>query len=114
MITVKTDVLDLTINTRGDVEQALPWLTRKHPFQRTVPAAGKPPRSLSIRRKAPDRPRRARINSGERPASVPYNVEKEAFVLADGQNEPQVPIFALTLQANPFTKTFVLSVAIMG
>ncbi len=53
MITVKTDVLDLTINTRGgDVEQALlpaypKELGSNEPFQLLETT-----RSLSIRRKA--------------------------------------------------------------
>lgn len=53
MITVKTDVLDLTINTRGgDVEQALLRLTRKNWVPTNRSSCWKPPRSLSIRRKA--------------------------------------------------------------
>lgn len=53
MITVKTDVLDLTINTRGgDVEQACSRLTRKNWVPTNRSSCWKPPRSLSIRRKA--------------------------------------------------------------
>ncbi len=107
MITVKTDVLDLTINTRGgDVEQALlpaypKELGSNEPFQllETTPQFIYQAQSGLTGRDGPDNPA-----NGPRPL---YNVEKDAFVLADGQNELQVPMTYTDAAGNTFTKTFV-------
>ncbi|MEI9054666.1 membrane protein insertase YidC, partial [Pseudomonas aeruginosa] len=47
----------------------------------------------------------------DNPANAPrrlYNVEKDAYVLAEGQNELQVPMTYTDAAGNTFTKTFVL------
>ncbi|MDU7353889.1 MAG: membrane protein insertase YidC, partial [Citrobacter freundii] len=108
LITVKTDVLDLTINTRGgDVEQAsLPAYPKElgstEPFQllETTPQFIYQAQSGLTGRDGPDNPA-----NGPRPL---YNVEKDAFVLADGQNELQIPMTYTDAAGNTFTKTFVL------
>ncbi len=51
-------------------------------------------------RDGPDNPA-----NGPRPL---YNVEKDAYVLAEGQNELQVPMTYTDAAGNTFTKTFVL------
>ncbi|SUG17806.1 Inner membrane protein translocase component YidC long form [Salmonella enterica subsp. arizonae] len=104
---MKTDVLDLTINTRGgDVEQALlpaypKELGSSEPFQllETTPQFIYQAQSGLTGRDGPDNPA-----NGPRPL---YNVEKDAFVLADGQNELQVPMTYTDAAGNTFTKTFV-------
>ena len=108
LITVKTDVLDLTINTRGgDVEQAsLPAYPKElgstEPFQllETTPQFIYQAQSGLTGRDGPDNPA-----NGPRPL---YNVDKDAFVLADGQNELQIPMTYTDAAGNTFTKTFVL------
>ncbi|STJ32075.1 inner membrane protein [Escherichia coli] len=85
LISVKTDVLDLTINTRGgDVEQALlpaypKELNSTQPFQllETSPQFIYQAQSGLTGRDGPDNPA-----NGPRPL---YNVEKDAYVLAEGQ-----------------------------
>ncbi|QUJ01602.1 YidC/Oxa1 family insertase periplasmic-domain containing protein [Salmonella enterica subsp. enterica] len=111
MITQKTDALDFTINTRGgDVEQA-PGLPGKNWVPTNRSSCWKPPRSLSYQGASGLITATARITW--RTARVRTNVGKEAFVLADGQNELQVPMTYTDAAGNTFTKTFVLSVAIM-
>lgn len=108
LITVKTDVLDLTINTRGgDVEQAsLPAYPKElgstEPFQLldTTPQFIYQAQSGLTGRDGPDNPA-----NGPRPL---YNVDKDSFVLADGQNELQIPMTYTDSAGNTFTKTFVL------
>jgi YidC/Oxa1 family membrane protein insertase len=107
LITVKTDVLELTINTRGgDVEQALlltypKELKSNEPFQllETTPEFIYQAQSGLTGRDGPDNPA-----NGPRPL---YNVDKDAFVLADGQNELVIPM-TYTDAGNTFTKTFTL------
>jgi YidC/Oxa1 family membrane protein insertase len=108
LITVKTDVLDLTINTRGgDVEQALlldypKELKSTEPFQllETTPQFTYQAQSGLTGRDGPDNPA-----NGPRPL---YNVDKDAFVLADGQNEIVIPLTYTDKAGNVFTKTFTL------
>jgi YidC/Oxa1 family membrane protein insertase len=107
-ITVKTDVLELTINTRGgDVEQALlltypKELKSNEPFQllETTPEFIYQAQSGLTGRDGPDNPA-----NGARPL---YNVDKDAFVLADGQNELAIPMTYTDAAGNTFTKTFTL------
>lgn len=101
-------MLDLTINTRGgDVEQALlpaypKELNSTQPFQllETSPQFIYQAQSGLTGRDGPDNPA-----NGPRPL---YNVEKDAYVLAEGQNELQVPMTYTDAAGNTFTKTFVL------
>lgn len=108
LITVKTDVLELTINTRGgDVEQALlpaypKALKSTEPFQllETTPQFIYQAQSGLTGRDGPDNPA-----NGARPL---YNVDKDAFVLAEGQNEIVIPLTYTDKAGNVFTKTFTL------
>jgi len=108
LITVKTDVLELTINTRGgDVEQAQlvtypKELGSNEPFQllETTPQFIYQAQSGLTGRDGPDNPA-----NGARPL---YNVDKDAFVLADGQNELAIPMTYTDTAGNTFTKTFTL------
>lgn len=107
-ITVKTDVLSLTINTRGgDIEQALllaypKELGSAEPFQllETTPEFIYQAQSGLTGRDGPDNP----VN-GPRPL---YNVDKNTFTLADGQNELVIPLTYTDTTGNAFTKTFTL------
>lgn len=97
-------MLDLTINTRGgDVEQALlpaypKELNSTQPFQllETSPQFIYQAQSGLTGRDGPDNPA-----NGPRPL---YNVEKDAYVLAEGQNELQVPMTYTDAAGNTFTK----------
>ncbi|WP_226572747.1 membrane protein insertase YidC [Mangrovibacter yixingensis] len=108
LITVKTDVLSLTINTRGgDVEQALlltypKELGSNEPFQllETTPDFVYQAQSGLTGRDGPDNP-----SNGERPL---YSVDSDSFVLADGQDELSIPMTWTDAAGNVFTKTFVL------
>ena len=108
LITVKTDVLELTINTRGgDVEQALlptypKELGATEPFQllETTPEFVYQAQSGLTGQNGPDNPA-----NGPRPL---YNVDKDAFVLAEGQNELAIPLTYTDAAGNTFTKTFTL------
>ena len=108
LITVKTDVLELTINTRGgDVEQALlptypKELKSAEPFQllETTPEFIYQAQSGLTGRDGPDNPA-----NGERPL---YNVTADTFALAEGQNELVVPLTFTDAAGNTFTKTFTL------
>lgn len=101
-------MLELTINTRGgDVEQALlltypKELKSNEPFQllETTPEFIYRAQSGLTGRDGPDNPA-----NGARPL---YNVEKETFVLADGQNEIAIPMTYTDAAGNTFTKTFTL------
>ncbi|EMH4165098.1 membrane protein insertase YidC [Pluralibacter gergoviae] len=107
LITVKTDVLELTINTRGgDVEQAhlLAYpkeLGSNQPFQllETTPEFIYQAQSGLTGRDGPDNPA-----NGPRPL---YNVDKDAFVLADGQDTLTIPLTYTDKAGNTFTKNFV-------
>ncbi len=104
----KTDVLELTINTRGgDVEQALlpaypKALKSTEPFQllETTPQFIYQAQSGLTGRDGPDNPA-----NGARPL---YNVDKDAFVLAEDQNEIVIPLTYTDKAGNVFTKTFTL------
>lgn len=97
-------MLELTINTRGgDVEQALlltypKELKSNEPFQllETTPEFIYQAQSGLTGRDGPDNPA-----NGARPL---YNVEKETFVLADGQNEIAIPMTYTDAAGNTFTK----------
>lgn len=106
LIKVKTDVLELTINTRGgDVEQALlltypKELGSNEPFQllETTPDFLYQAQSGLTGRDGPDNPA-----NGPRPL---YNVEKDSFTLAEGQNELVIPMTYTDSAGNAFTKSF--------
>ncbi|ELQ6171796.1 membrane protein insertase YidC [Cronobacter dublinensis] len=109
LITVKTDVLSLTINTRGgDIEQALllaypKELGSSEPFQllETTPNFVYQAQSGLTGRNGPDNPN----NNEGRPL---YNVDSDTYVLADGQNELLIPMTFTDAAGNTFTKTFAL------
>ncbi|ELQ6022663.1 membrane protein insertase YidC [Cronobacter turicensis] len=109
LITVKTDVLSLTINTRGgDIEQALllaypKELGSSEPFQllETTPNFIYQAQSGLTGRNGPDNPN----NNQGRPL---YNVERDTYVLADGQDELLIPMTFTDAAGNAFTKTFAL------
>ncbi|EOY5383790.1 membrane protein insertase YidC [Cronobacter dublinensis] len=109
LITVKTDVLSLTINTRGgDIEQALllaypKELGSSEPFQllETTPNFVYQAQSGLTGRNGPDNPN----NNKGRPL---YNVDSDTYVLADGQNELLIPMTFTDETGNTFTKTFAL------
>ncbi|WBM70692.1 membrane protein insertase YidC [Buttiauxella sp. WJP83] len=108
IITVKTDVLELSINTRGgDVEQAqlLTYpkeLKSNEPFQllETTPEFIYQAQSGLTGRDGPDNPA-----NGDRPL---YNVESDSFVLPEGQNELVIPMTYTDAAGNTFTKSFTL------
>ncbi|WP_202306312.1 membrane protein insertase YidC [Dryocola clanedunensis] len=108
IITVKTDVLELSINTRGgDVEQAqlLTYpkeLKSTEPFQllETTPEFIYQAQSGLTGRDGPDNPA-----NGARPL---YNTDKDTFVMADGQNELVIPMTWTDAAGNVFTKSFTL------
>ncbi|ELY4599639.1 membrane protein insertase YidC [Cronobacter malonaticus] len=109
LITVKTDVLSLTINTRGgDIEQALllaypKELGSSEPFQllETTPNFVYQAQSGLTGRNGPDNPN----NNKGRPL---YNTERDTYVLADGQDELVIPMTFTDESGNAFTKTFAL------
>ncbi|EOT1172575.1 membrane protein insertase YidC [Cronobacter dublinensis] len=109
LITVKTDVLSLTINTRGgDIEQALllaypKELGSSEPFQllETTPNFVYQAQSGLTGRNGPDNPN----NNKGRPL---YNVDSDTYVLADDQNELLIPMTFTDEAGNTFTKTFAL------
>ncbi|ALB61047.1 insertase [Cronobacter condimenti 1330] len=109
LITVKTDVLSLTINTRGgDIEQALllaypKELGSSEPFQllETTPEFVYQAQSGLTGRNGPDNPN----NNQGRPL---YNVDRDTYVLADGQDELLIPMTFTDASGNTFTKTFAL------
>lgn len=101
-------MLELTINTNGgDIEQALllaypKTLKSTEPFQllETTPQFVYRAQSGLTGRDGPDNPA-----NGPRPL---YNVDKEAFVLADGGDELVIPLTYTDKAGNVFTKTFTL------
>nr|WP_113865668.1 membrane protein insertase YidC [Brenneria salicis]NMN93412.1 protein translocase subunit yidC [Brenneria salicis ATCC 15712 = DSM 30166]RBP64383.1 protein translocase subunit yidC [Brenneria salicis ATCC 15712 = DSM 30166]RLM31401.1 membrane protein insertase YidC [Brenneria salicis ATCC 15712 = DSM 30166] len=108
LITVKTDVLSLTINTRGgDIEQAhlLAYpdtLGSDKPFLllETTPEFVYQAQSGLTGKNGPDNPA-----NGPRPL---FTVTQDHFELADGQNELRIPMTYTTADGVTYTKTFVL------
>lgn len=108
LITVKTDVLSLTINTRGgDIEQALllnhpDSLGSDTPFQllETTPEFIYQAQSGLTGKNGPDNP-----NNGTRPL---FQTSQDSFVLAEGQDELRIPLTYTAENGAVFTKTFVL------
>ncbi|UGA51087.1 MULTISPECIES: membrane protein insertase YidC [Dickeya] len=108
LITVKTDVLSLNINTRGgDIEEAdlLAYpaeLGSNQPFKllETTPAFTYQAQSGLTGKNGPDNPA-----NGSRPL---YTAPADRFELADGQNELRIPLTYTDANGVSFTKTFVL------
>ncbi len=108
LITVKTDVLSLSINTRGgDVEQAhlLTYpdkLGSDQPFHllETSPEFVYQAQSGLTGKNGPDNPA-----NGERPL---YNINQDTYVLADNQGELRVPLTYTAPDGVVYTKTFIL------
>ncbi|MFP1892943.1 membrane protein insertase YidC [Lonsdalea quercina] len=108
LITVKTDVLSLTINTRGgDIEQAnlLSYpatLGSTEPFLllETTPAFVYQAQSGLTGKNGPDNPA-----NGARPL---YQATQDHFELTDGQSELRIPLTYTDANGATFTKTFVL------
>ncbi|MBS9434250.1 membrane protein insertase YidC [Photorhabdus hainanensis] len=108
LITVKTDVLSLTINTRGgDIEEAdlLAYpdtLGSNQPFKllETTSAFTYQAQSGLTGKDGPDNP----LNS-ERPL---YTAVQDSYVLADGQDELRIPMNFVTKDGIVYVKTFVL------
>lgn len=107
-ITVKTDVLELTINTYGgDIDQALllaypKTLNSSEPFEllETTPQFVYQAQSGLTGRDGPDNPA-----NGPRPL---YHSDKDTYVLTDGQNEITIPLTYSDKSGNVFNKTFTL------
>ncbi len=106
LVTITTDVVSLTINTRGgDVEQAKllaypETLDSKDPFVllETSPNFLYQAQSGLIGADGPDRTSRPQ-----------YSVAQKAFTLADGQNELRIPLTYTDAKTGvSYTKTFVL------
>lgn len=108
LITVKTDVLSLTINTRGgDIEQAfLPAYPATEgsdtPFEllETTPSFIYQAQSGLTGRSGPDNPA-----NGERPL---FLAAQDSFTLPEGQDELRIPMTFQGPNGAVFTKTFVL------
>lgn len=108
MITVKTDVLSLQINTRGgDIEQAqlLTYpdkLGSDQPFQllENTPGFLYQAQSGLTGRNGPDNPA-----NGARPL---FTTSQDNFALADGQSELRIPMTYTAENGVTWTKTFVL------
>lgn len=108
LITVKTDVLSLTINTRGgDIEQAnlLAYpdtLGSSNTFEllETTPSFVYQAQSGLTGKNGPDNPA-----NGDRPL---FEVPQTSFVLADGQDELRIPLTFTSKDGSVFIKTFVL------
>lgn len=108
LITVKTDVLSLTINTRGgDIEQAnlLSYpatLGSTEPFLllETTPAFVYQAQSGLTGKNGPDNPA-----NGARPL---YQTTQDHFELTDGQSDIRIPLTYTDANGATFTKTFVL------
>ncbi|CDG19657.1 membrane protein insertase YidC [Xenorhabdus doucetiae] len=106
LITVKTDVLSLHINTRGgDIEEAdlLAYpdtLGAKTPFKllETTPEFTYQAQSGLTGINGPD-------NQAERPL---YQTTQHSFVLADGQNELRIPMTYTAPDGVVYVKTFVV------
>ncbi|SNC59159.1 membrane protein insertase YidC [Sodalis endosymbiont of Henestaris halophilus] len=108
LITVKTDVLSLTINTRGgDIEQAcllsyLNTLNLRQPFHllKTSPEFVYQAQSGLIGKDGPDNPA-----NGKRPL---YTTNQNIYVMADNQSELHVPLTYTAPDGVLYTKTFIL------
>lgn len=108
LITVKTDVLSLTINTRGgDIEQAnlLAFPDKLHsatPFLllETTPEFVYQAQSGLTGKHGPDNPA-----NGARPL---FTAAQDHFELADGQDALTIPLTYTNADGVTFTKTFVL------
>lgn len=108
LITVQTDVLKLTINTRGgDVDRALlltypEELNSPEPFQllETTPGFIYQAQSGLTGRDGPDNPA-----NGPRPL---YTTTQDSYVLADGQDTLTIPLSFTDSAGNTFTKNFTL------
>ncbi|MFP9469698.1 MULTISPECIES: membrane protein insertase YidC [Pectobacterium] len=108
LITVKTDVLSLTINTRGgDIEQAhlLAYpdtLGSDKPFHllETTSEFVYQAQSGLTGKNGPDNPA-----NGPRPL---FTTTQDSFELADGQNELHIPMTYTAADGVTYTKTFVL------
>ncbi|MBN3230315.1 membrane protein insertase YidC [Pectobacterium brasiliense] len=108
LITVKTDVLSLTINTRGgDIEQAhlLAYpdtLGSDKPFHllETTSEFVYQAQSGLTGKNGPDNP-----TNGPRPL---FTTTQDSFELADGQNELRIPMTYTAADGVTYTKTFVL------
>ncbi|UDG81103.1 Membrane protein insertase YidC [Candidatus Hartigia pinicola] len=110
LITVKTDVLDLRINTRGaDINEAYllaypSTLHSKDPFRllETTSSFIYQAQSGLIGQHGPDNPAN---NNGMRPL---YLVNAEKFTLQDGQNELRIPMIFTNKDGISYQKTYVL------
>ncbi|MFE8101215.1 membrane protein insertase YidC [Brenneria goodwinii] len=108
LITVKTDVLSLTINTRGgDIEQASllaypDTLGSNTPFLllETTPEFVYQAQSGLTGKNGPDNPA-----NGPRPL---FTADQDHFELADGQNELRIPLIYTAADGVTYTKTFIL------
>ncbi|QTF10610.1 membrane protein insertase YidC [Brenneria izadpanahii] len=108
LVTVKTDVLSLTINTSGgDIEQAKllaypDTLGSDTPFLllETTPEFVYQAQSGLTGKNGPDNPA-----NGPRPL---FTTEQDHFELADGQDELRIPLTYTTADGVTYTKTFVL------
>ncbi|MBQ4768401.1 membrane protein insertase YidC [Pectobacterium versatile] len=108
LITVKTDVLSLTINTRGgDIEQAhlLAYpdtLGSDKPFHllETTSEFVYQAQSGLTGKNGPDNPA-----NGPRPL---FTTTQDSFELADGQSELRIPMIYTAADGVTYTKTFVL------
>ncbi|MBU9820736.1 membrane protein insertase YidC [Rahnella sp. Lac-M11] len=108
LITVNSDVLSLTINTRGgDIEQALltaypTSLGSDQPFQllETTPNFIYQAQSGLTGKNGPDNPA-----NGERPL---FQASSDSFTLAEGQSELRIPMTYTAQNGAIFTKTFVI------
>lgn len=108
LITVKTDVLSLTINTRGgDIEQAnlLAYpatLGSDKPFEllETTPDFIYQAQSGLTGKNGPDNPA-----NGDRPL---YTADQTNFELVNGQDELRIPLTYTAKDGVVYTKTFVL------
>ncbi|WP_274865968.1 membrane protein insertase YidC, partial [Serratia marcescens] len=108
LITVNTDVLSLTINTRGgDIEQAKllaypDTLGSSTPFQllETTPSFVYQAQSGLTGKNGPDNPA-----NGERPL---YQAAQDSYTLPEGQDELRIPLTYTGKDGAIYTKTFVL------
>lgn len=108
LITVKTDVLSLTINTRGgDIEQAFllsypDKLGSPQPFHLLETSAEFVYQAQSglTGKNGPDNPA-----NGERPL---YTTNQDTYVLADNRSELHVPLTYTAPDGAMYTKTFIL------
>ncbi|AHF75189.1 Membrane protein [Sodalis praecaptivus] len=108
LITVKTDVLSLKINTRGgDIEQAFllsypDKLGSPQPFHLLETSAEFVYQAQSglTGKNGPDNPA-----NGERPL---YTTNQDTYVLADNQSELRVPLTYTAPDGAVYTKTFIL------